>query len=147
MLGRVYKDRWEKARQDGDAVRARGILKQAIAAYRSGFDADWRDAYPGVNALTLMALGNPSDPAIGDLVPVVRYAVQRRIATSSADYWDHATLLELAVIENDLERAEDVLPDVMALVDEPWKAENHGNSALISMRERPSARMSASFRR
>lgn len=136
LLGRVYKDRWDKANKDGDAIRARGILKQAIAAYRTGFDADWRDAYPGVNALTLMALSNPSDPAINELAPVVRYAVERRIATSSTDYWDQATLLELAVIQSDLQRAEDVLPDVLALLREPWEAESTARNLSLLARAR-----------
>ncbi|HEV2772462.1 MAG TPA: TRAFs-binding domain-containing protein, partial [Thermoleophilaceae bacterium] len=51
LLGRVYKDRWE-AEREGSVLRAQGHLDEAIAAYRRGFEADWRDAYPGVNAVT-----------------------------------------------------------------------------------------------
>ena len=58
LLGRVYKDRWA-AERDHSRVRARGYLRQAIEAYRGGFEADWRDAYPGVNAVTLMEMLEP----------------------------------------------------------------------------------------
>ena len=56
LLGRVHKDRWREARAKQDAIAARGFLKKAIAAYRKGFEADWRDAFPGVNAVTLMEI-------------------------------------------------------------------------------------------
>ena len=55
LLGRVYKDRWEKAMKQGDKFRARGELNKAIDAYLRGFEADWRDAYPGINAVTFMS--------------------------------------------------------------------------------------------
>ena len=58
LLGRVYKDRWEAARE-GSVLRAEGHLDQAIDAYRRGFEADWRDAYPGINAVTLMEIRDP----------------------------------------------------------------------------------------
>jgi hypothetical protein len=34
---------------------------------------------------------NP-DPRRMDLIPVVKYSVQRKIANGKADYWDYATL-------------------------------------------------------
>ena len=74
-----------------------------------GFEADWRDAYPGVNALTLMTLNNPADKRIATLAPVVRFAVERKMARGIPDYWDHATLLELAVMAGDFEEALDRL--------------------------------------
>ena len=58
LLGRVYKDRWE-AERGGSVLRAEGHLEQAIDAYRRGFEADWRDAYPGINAVTLMEIRDP----------------------------------------------------------------------------------------
>ena len=105
ILGRVYKDRWEAAVKGGEALFARGLLDKAIAAYLKGFETDWRDAYPGVNAATLMELKDPPDPRRTTLIPVVRYAVERRVAAGKPDYWDHATLLELAVIAKDQDRA------------------------------------------
>jgi hypothetical protein len=62
LLGRVYKDRWETARDRGDDALARGVLRKAIEAYLNGFEADWRDAYPGINAVTLMEVADPPTP-------------------------------------------------------------------------------------
>ncbi|HKA43233.1 MAG TPA: TRAFs-binding domain-containing protein [Burkholderiales bacterium] len=123
ILGRVYKDRWEAAVKAGEAVSARGLLTKAIEAYLRGFEADWRDAYPGVNAVTLMELKDPPDPRRERLIPVVAYAVGRRIATSKPDYWDHATRVELAVLAKDQAAAEEALGDALAAVREPWEPE------------------------
>jgi tetratricopeptide (TPR) repeat protein len=123
ILGRVYKDRWEAAEKSGDKHLARGLLEKAIDAYLRGFEADWRDAYPGVNAVTLMELKEPPDPRREQLIPVVSYAVQRKIATGKSDYWDHATLLELAVLAKDEEKAMSALGDSLAAVRESWEPE------------------------
>jgi hypothetical protein len=123
ILGRVYKDRWEAALKRGDQFLARGLLNQAIDAYLRGFESDSRDAYPGVNAVTLMELREPPDPRQGKLIPVVTYAVQRRIAAGKPDYWDHATLLELAVLANDRSAAETAAADALAVVREAWEPE------------------------
>jgi tetratricopeptide (TPR) repeat protein len=123
ILGRVYKDRWEKAAQAGNALLARGHLVRAIDAYVKGFEADWRDAYPGINAVTLMEIAQPPDPRRAQLVPVVRYAVERRIAAGRPDYWDHATRLELAVLGRDEPGAAEAAANAMAAVHEPWMLE------------------------
>lgn len=62
ILGRVYKDRWEAAVKDGEQFFAQGLLDKAIEAYLKSFEADWRDGYPGINAVTLMELEEPPDP-------------------------------------------------------------------------------------
>lgn len=121
ILGRVYKDRWQAARDAGSAIRARGELDRAIDAYLKGFEADWRDAYPGINAVTLMELRDPPDPRRERLVPVVAYAVERRIEAGRPDYWDHATALELAVLGEDRERAASALASALVAVREPWE--------------------------
>ena len=123
ILGRVYKDRWEGALQDGEQFLARGLLDKAIEAYLSGFEADWRDAYPGINAVTLMELKEPPDPRREQLIPVVAYAVERRIAAGKPDYWDYATRLELAVLAKDEEAAMAALGNALASVREPWEPE------------------------
>ncbi len=123
ILGRVYKDRWEAAFESGQTHRARGLLEKAIEAYLRGFETDWRDAYPGVNAVTLMELKNPPDPRQKDLLPVVAYAVERRIAAGKPDYWDYATRLELAVLARDEDRAMAALGDSLASVREQWEPE------------------------
>lgn len=124
LLGRVYKDRWEKARDQGRQAVARGLLRKATEAYLSGFEADWRDAYPGINAVTLMEVMDPPDPRREELIPVVSYAAKRRIEERQADYWDHATRLELAVLAKDSEVASDALADAVASIREPWEPES-----------------------
>jgi hypothetical protein len=120
LLGRVYKDRWE-AERESSPLRAAGHLEQAIAAYREGFEADWRDAYPGINAVTLMEIRDPGGSARQKLLPVVRYANERRIAGGTADYWDHATALELAVLARDQEAAIAAAGAALASVRERWE--------------------------
>lgn len=121
LLGRVYKDRWQAAKSER-RLEARALLRNAIEAYLAGFQADWRDAYPGVNAVTLMEMQDRPDPRQSDVLPVVRYAVLQK-AGRSADYWDHATLLELAVLGRDRTEAEDRLADALASVpaSAPWQ--------------------------
>jgi hypothetical protein len=123
ILGRVYKDRWEAALKAGDRFLARGVLDKAIDAYLKGFEADWRDAYPGINAVTLMELKDPPDPRREKLLPVVAYAVDRRIAQGQPDYWDHATRLELAVLAKKEPDASAALGDALACIRERWEPE------------------------
>lgn len=139
LLGRVYKDRWDAARRAGEAERAERLLVQAIEAYRQGFEADWRDAYPGVNAVTLMELRAPPDPRRTKLLPVVRYAVERRIDGGSPDYWDFATLLELAVLAGDKTAADAAVADALRRVREAWEPETTANN-LRMIREARAAR-------
>src|SRR5262249_51533018 len=73
LLGRVYKNRWEAAKEAGRALEARGFLRRAIETYLAGFQADWRDPYPGINALTLMEIAKQLDEQ-KNLLPAVRYA-------------------------------------------------------------------------
>jgi hypothetical protein len=136
ILGRVHKDRWKDARDDGDEANAATHLDRAIAAYLRGFEADWRDAYPGINALTLLDIkGDPPSLARRDaLLPIVTYAVERRIAGQAADYWDRATLLELAVLGRDEASARRHLRDALAVVREPWEPESTAdNLRLVRM--------------
>ena len=130
LLGRIHKDRWAKALAAGDSFAAKGHLRKAIAAYRAGFEADWRDAYPGVNAVTLMTIADPKDPLAKEMAGVVRYAVRRRLA-GKPDYWDHATLAELSVIAGDWDAATESLCDALAALDEPWKAETTANNLRL----------------
>jgi tetratricopeptide (TPR) repeat protein len=136
ILGRVYKDRWEAALKSGEKVLARGLLDKAIDAYLKGFEADWRDAYPGVNAVTLMELKEPPDARREQLIPVVAYAVQRRIAAGKPDYWDYATLLELAVLAKDEEKAMKVLSDALATIREVWEPETTARNLRLIRKAR-----------
>ena len=123
ILGRVYKDRWEAALNDGKTLLDDSLLDQAIEAYRKGFEADWRDALPGINAVTLMELKEPPDPQREALIPVVTYAVERRVAAGKPDYWDYATLLELAILAKDEQKATAALRAALPIIREPWEPE------------------------
>jgi hypothetical protein len=131
ILGRVYKDRWDRASKAGQKVRAAAVLDQAIDAYRRGFEADPRDAYPGINAVTLMELREPPDPAREELLPVVRYAVMRRLAGATPDYWDYATLLELAILTRDTAAAKQWLGKAIVAMREPWEGESTANNLRL----------------
>jgi tetratricopeptide (TPR) repeat protein len=123
ILGRVYKDCWEDEARLGSALAAEGFLEKAIDTYLAGFESDWRDAFPGVNAITLMELRDPPDERRTQLIPVVRYAVERKIARGKPDYWDYATLVELAVLALDQKEASRNLARALACIRESWEPE------------------------
>lgn len=123
ILGRVYKDRWDEARQAERTALASGLLDKAIDAYLKGFRTDWRDAYPGINAATLMELRDPPDPRRAEILPVVVYGARRRVEDGEPDYWDYATLLEAAVLHRDRESASAALGQALATVREVWEPE------------------------
>ncbi|MEO5341371.1 MAG: DUF4071 domain-containing protein [Magnetococcus sp. MYC-9] len=139
ILGRVYKDLWEYSHNQKDRVRAQGYLRKAIDAYLDGFHSDWRDAYPGINAVTLMEMCDPPDPRQKELLPVVRFAVKRRLNGKRPDYWDHATLLELAFLAHDREEAEHALAAALTTMVEPWQLETTARNVRL-IRENRAAR-------
>ena len=121
ILGRVYKDRWQAAHTRGE--QAHGYLNQAIETYLKGFEADWRDAYPGINAVTLMELAEPIDARQSKLLPIVSYAIERRIAAGKPDYWDYASRLEFAVLTRDKDSAYKALTEALVMIREKWEPE------------------------
>lgn len=123
ILGRVYKDLWEKAKDEGKTAQQKGYLKKAVDTYLDGFEADWRDAYPGVNAVTLMEVGDEVDDRQPEVLPVVKYSVKRRLDNKYPEYWDYATLLELHVIAGEKEEAEKVLSSCITEIRESWEPE------------------------
>ena len=85
--------------------------------------------------LTLLELhGDPEDLSERDrLVPVVRFAGERRLAATSANYWDHATMLELAAIASDRAASDRHLCDALSALRESWQARTTArNLALIA---------------
>jgi MAP3K TRAFs-binding domain len=122
LVGRVHKDAWQVARRD-DPQTAPAHLADAIAAYRRGFEADWSDPYPGINLVTLLEIEG-SRAALrekGRLLPVVRYGAAQRLNRKSPDYWDHATMLELAALDSRPAGARRYLSSTLALVRESWE--------------------------
>jgi tetratricopeptide (TPR) repeat protein len=133
ILGRVYKDLWVQAEQAGNVSLALGYLQRAIDAYVRGFEADWRDAYPGLNAVTLLDIDG-SVTALqrkDELLPVVQFAVKQRLKSSKPDYWDYHTLLELAVLASDEAAAQRWLSKALANVREVWEPETTANNLKL----------------
>jgi len=69
-----------------------------------------------------MELQEKPDPAQADMLPVVRYAALLR-AKTNGDYWDHATLLELAVLARNIGEAQDCCGAALAVVREAFEPE------------------------
>jgi hypothetical protein len=137
LLGRIYKDRWEIAREAKRPV-AQSLLRRAIDTYLQGFEADWRDAYPGVNAVSLMELQDKPDPRQAEVLPVVRYSASRK-AQSNPDYWDYATLMELAVLRHDESDAERQLSEALGVARASWELESTAGN-LAKLRKARAAR-------
>jgi tetratricopeptide (TPR) repeat protein len=130
LIGRIHKDEWKETIETDDAIGAIGHLDQAINAYRRGFMADQRDAYPGINLLTLLDIQGEKDSIAEKdrLLPVVRFAVEQRLSGATPDYWDHATMLELAVLENEPIDAMKHLAKAVAVIREKWEPETTANN-------------------
>ena len=119
IWGRIYKDKFERAYNAGSTGEAIVHLKNALKYYEKGFDADTRDAYPGVNYVTCLELLGNRERALR-LLPAVEFAVNAKMKRKEPDYWDYATLLELAVIENKLDVAEEFFYEAKPLAVESW---------------------------
>lgn len=138
ILGRIYKDQWEEAKNADNTFLAKGYLANAIDVYLKGFQTDWRDAYPGINAVTLMEIQAPPNPKGKELIPIVSYAVKRRIESGKPDYWDYATLLELAVLANDHEGAANALIRALPKIRESWEPETTARNLSLILEARQS---------
>jgi hypothetical protein len=139
LLGRIFKDRWDETRAK-EGLKARGHLRRAIVEYKRGFEADWRDALPGINVVTLLDIEGSSESLKerDRLLPVVRYSVEQRLRNKEPNYWDYASLLELDVIAGagspEIERQ---LEDALANVRESWEPETTArNLRLIAEHRR-----------
>jgi hypothetical protein len=124
LLGRVYKDRWEAAMKAGADLEAAGWLEKAIQSYLTGFEADWRDAYPGINALTLMDLKDPADQRSIEIMPIVKYSLFQRLKGSTPDYWDHASLVEFYVLSENKTELAGAVANALAAIRESWEPTN-----------------------
>ena len=96
LLGAVYKGMMDANKNDD--LLQQEYLRKAVETYLDGFEADPRDFYPGINALTLMFLGGEPDERFNKFMPLVTYAVERLLASKAKDYWVQATALELAAL-------------------------------------------------
>ena len=117
LLGRVYKDRWK---QESNPIQKRAWLRKAIDTYIKGYESDIRDAYPGINAVTLMSLLDEPDDRLSELLPVVLFATKLRISRTTPDYWDYATIMELEVLAKNPKGAKEALLKALPLASEEW---------------------------
>ncbi len=103
ILGRLYKDLWERDRADGDP---RGYLRRSLDYYRRAYALPERDYWPGINAAT-MALAAGREPESRCLAGQVGEQCMRALedAGESERYWLTATLGESLLLRGDLEAA------------------------------------------
>ncbi len=146
LIGRIHKDNWKEASDGGRDIEARGHLNQSIQAYVRGFMSDQRDAYPGINAITLLDIkgDEPSLKQKTQLLPVVRFAVERRLG-DTPDYWDHATMLELAVLDNNIDAAAEHLANALAVVRESWEPVTTANNLRLIEQARKRRQLDTSW--
>ena len=123
LLGNLYTDLWEGARNDeGRTLEARGLLRRAITEYIAGFLVDWRDPFPGNNAILLMEIQGPPFDQRDELLPVVRFSAKRR-AEIQRDFWGYGNLLQLAVLTRNRTAAEEAAAEALAAYNGEWQAE------------------------
>lgn len=129
ILGRVYKDKYKEFK-NSSPVRAAGFLDKAINTYINGYKADMRDFYPGINAVNLLFI--KKDPGAADFSKVVEFSVNthlerksiisnQNIAGSYDDYWPYATLLELAIIQDNQEKSQKYFQECLTISSELWQ--------------------------
>ncbi|MFZ2407038.1 MAG: TRAFs-binding domain-containing protein [Methylobacter sp.] len=145
LIGRIYKDNWKEALEAG-RPEARGHLNKSIHAYVRGFMADQRDAYPGINAVTLLDIkgDEQSLKQKAQLLPIVRFAVERRLG-DKPDYWDHATMIELAVLDDNINAASEHLANALAFVRESWEPKTTGNNLRLIEQARKERQVDTSW--
>ncbi|HEY0760738.1 MAG TPA: TRAFs-binding domain-containing protein [Pyrinomonadaceae bacterium] len=125
ILGRIYKDRCDQAKERGDSEEATKNLDKAIETYRAGFDKNPKDYYPGINVVNLLLQrgDDASRAELDALVPRVRAAVQEKLEGDRVDFWDLATDLQLAAVARDWPRAEQRASAMMTQSPAEWMLE------------------------
>jgi len=149
IKGRIRKDTYKEAVRTG-RITAAAALDDAIDAYTKGFEADPRDYYPGVNAINLLMQKDDTEALkeVARLLPLVSFAVERHGGASSGNYWDLATVLELACIGEDWATANRVLPKVILAATNSFEtATTLGNLRLLKQARERTAREGAKLDR
>ena len=130
ILGRVYKDRWEEARADGQTERAADLLKLAVETYLDGHNAHPENPYPGLNAQTLLEFYDSIPDWYKQLAEQVSKAAQD-YQNPDDPYWGHATRLEVAVLAEEEQAARSALSDAVGTARVAWQIETTLNNLRL----------------
>jgi hypothetical protein len=125
ILGRIYKDRYERAKAQNDLAGAAENMERALRHYRAGFAKSPKDYYSGINVVTLL-LQRDDDAARAELdtvVPRVRAVIQEKREAGRLDFWELATDLQLAAVAQDWAGAEGAARLAVAQAPSPWMLE------------------------
>ena len=138
ILGRCFKARWLEKEREGDPGAA-DALAEAIEAYGRGFDADPRDFYPGVNLITLLVRRGEAEDLqrVRRVAPVVSFAVARKGALRSRDYWTLATVLEIAVVQGDEDVGRRALSSMLDTRPDTWMLNTTADNLEILLQALP----------
>jgi tetratricopeptide (TPR) repeat protein len=125
ILGRIYKDRYERNKSARDFEAAARDLEAAIEAYRTGFEKQPDDYYPGVNVVTLLLQRHDEEARreLEEILPRVKEAVRKKLEASSTGFWELATALHLAAVSREWEQAEGFLEGLLTPSTPQWMVE------------------------
>jgi hypothetical protein len=126
ILGRIYKDRYERAKVAGDERTATEDLEHALQFYRAGFEKNPKDHYLGINVVHLL-VQRGGDAARGELkamLPRILEVVNERVESGAPEFWDLATKVDLSVIAGDWEQAESAAAAAASRAHSAWMADS-----------------------
>ena len=120
LLGSTYR-RKAKTIQQTSAFQAEGFYEKSIIAYKAGFDTNPADYYPGINLLNLLFTTGYSQEWFEKYIPLVAYAIERKVQQKPNDYWALASGMELEVLRNNQKKVKDYLMKALACEPPPWE--------------------------
>jgi hypothetical protein len=126
ILGRVYKDRFARAR---DPAEKEGWLSEAIRAYTIGALCNPGEIYPLINLLTLILCSGKTCPRFA-LTHLMRL-LHNRFASGFVEYFDIATALEASAISGRWDMAEQFLELTQRFPAEAWQLETTANNLAL----------------
>ena len=150
LLGRVEKEAWIAAWQTEvstpqtrreDAASEEALLRQSIHAYSTGFVQNPSEAYPGINAATLLHLlkhltGDDSEAERRLAIEGgVRWASVSKLQKEPDDYWSRVTLADLLVLSGECPTAETAYRNAVAVAQKNWFWLDASREQLLLLRE------------
>lgn len=149
LLGRVDKDAWvaawrragsDAATMFADAAYEDALLKAAIASYERAYRADPGHYFSGINALTLMHLGQhlglpPGDEHRRDVMTgAVRFAAENEDEEKQR-FWAAATLGDLEVLVGAPQVVTQAYKTAVAVPGVDWFALNSSREQLLLLQD------------